>query len=73
MPDHDATDVEVAEQLEQEAQRLLDNRTGGDSLALAIEQLQADRANGEPLTTAIRQLREAIAEHRDMPAGGTQQ
>jgi hypothetical protein len=73
VPDHDATDVEVAEQLEQEAQRLLDNRTGGDSLALAIDQLQADRANGEPLTTAIRQLREAIAEHRDMPAGGTQQ
>jgi hypothetical protein len=73
VPDHDATDVEVAEQLEQEAQRLLDNRTGGDSLALAIDQLQADRANGEPLTTAIRQLREAIAEHRDLPAGGTQQ
>jgi hypothetical protein len=71
--DHDAPDVEVAERLEREAQRLLDSGTGDDSLVLAVDQLQADRANGEPLTAAIRQLREAIEKHRDMPAGGTQQ
>ena len=68
MSDDRATDVDV-EQLEQEAQELLDGGHGEDSLVLAVDQLHADRTNGEPLETAIRSLRAALAEVRGPGTG----
>jgi hypothetical protein len=65
-----AADVEVAEQLDRDAQALFDGGGGSDSLTLAVDQLHADRTNGEPLATAIRRLRDAIDEERDTRAGG---
>jgi hypothetical protein len=65
-----AADVEVADQLDREAQALLDGDGGSDSLALAVDQLRADCTNGEPLPTAIRGLRDALDEQRDTRAGG---
>jgi myo-inositol-1(or 4)-monophosphatase len=58
---HDG-DVDRADRLEHEAQRLIDDGRGDNALKLALDQLHADRANGEPLDEAIDQLRRAIEE-----------
>jgi hypothetical protein len=67
--DSRAADVEVAEHLDRDAQALLDGGGGGDSLALAVDQLHADRTNGKPLAAAIRRLRDAHEERDTRPGG----
>jgi hypothetical protein len=70
MSDHGASDAELAEQLEQEAQELLEAGHGGDSLTLAVDQLRADRTNGESLTASIQLLRDVIDQERNIGPGG---
>ena len=70
MSDHGASDAELAEQLEQEARGLLEDGHGGDSLALAIDQLRADRTNGESLTASMERLRDVIDQERNSGPGG---
>lgn len=56
----DAPELELADQLEREAEAHVGSGADADAVTLALEQLRADRTNGEPLDTSLGELRAAL-------------
>ncbi len=65
--------MEDVERLERRATAAIAEKSGSDSVRIALDQLRADRTNGEPLDTAFHWLRAALDEVRLRSAGKEQQ